>query len=168
MSDLTLRDRLVDLIEWAETDTYATSQPDGMARTTILATAILDAGWRPPARTVTTVEELDALPEGTMIRDSEGTVAENWDGTWHSTEGGCYGHEILALPATVFYEPKEDEVMDAQIIQFPTPEPSENLTCVHCGCEWWASAGIVVDADTGRVTGHALPLTCTECGEETK
>ena len=49
MSDTEARDRLVDLIEWAETDTYATSQPDGMARTTILATAILDAGWRPPA-----------------------------------------------------------------------------------------------------------------------
>lgn len=106
MSDLTLRDRLVDLIEWAETDTYATSQPDGMARTTILATAILDAGWRPPARTVTTVEELDALPELAVIRDSEGTVADLAFGMWFSSDGRVFG---LRLPATVLYEPKEGE-----------------------------------------------------------
>ena len=58
--------------------------------------------------------------------------------------------------------------MDAEIIEFPTPEPSENLTCANCGCEWWASAGIIVDADTGHVTGYVRPLTCTQCGEETK
>lgn len=108
MSDLTLRDRLVDLIEWAETDTYATSQPDGMARTTILADAILDAGWRPPARTVTTVEELDALADGTVVRDSEGTVAERVDWLWFYIDP--YGPaSLVALPTTVLYEPKEGQ-----------------------------------------------------------
>lgn len=49
MSDTTPREQLADLIEWAETDTYATSQEDGMPRADILATAIISRGWRPPA-----------------------------------------------------------------------------------------------------------------------
>ena len=107
MSDTEARDRLVDLIEWAETDTYATSQPDGMARTTILADAILAAGFRPPARTVGTVEEFDALPDGTVIRDSGECVAESWLGMWYVTGGGRYGGIELGLPATVVWEPEE-------------------------------------------------------------
>lgn len=105
MSDTTARDRLAQIIEralrdmWDDTTEYAKDVAD----------AILKAGFRPPARTVTTVEELDALAEGTVIRDSEGTVAENGDGAWHSTDGDRYWHEILALPATVLYEPKEGE-----------------------------------------------------------
>lgn len=101
MSDTTARDRLAALLadDWnPERDPILTAMFRDYAQT------ILKAGWRPPARTVGTVEELDALPEGTIIRDSEGTVA-----TRHSAEGGCYGHEILALPAIVLYEPKEGQ-----------------------------------------------------------
>ena len=104
--EYTPREKLVNLIEWAETDTYATSQEDGMSHTDILATAILDAGWRPPARGVTTVEELDALPELAVIRDSEGTVAELAFGMWFSSDGRVFG---LRLPATVLWEPEEGE-----------------------------------------------------------
>lgn len=74
-----------------------------------LADELIGRGWQPPARVVSTVEELYALPEQTVIRDHDGTVAENWDGTWFSTGGDRYWHETLALPATVLYEPKEDE-----------------------------------------------------------
>lgn len=33
--------------------------------------AILAAGWRPPARTVSTVEEVRGLPEGSIVRSTE-------------------------------------------------------------------------------------------------
>ena len=122
MSDTTPRDQLVNLIEWAETDTYATSQPDGMARTTILATAILDAGWRPPARAVTTVEELDALPDGTVIRDVFGETWTLYEGLddgidpddptnyrWGIGLNGNFPTYVTDLPATVLWEPEEGE-----------------------------------------------------------
>ena len=100
MSDSTPRDQLAQIIYDTLNGQYGDfCMPDDAAD------AILEAGWRPPARTVTTVEELDALPEGTMIRDSEGTVAENWDGTWYVTGAGRYWNEDL--PATVLYEPEE-------------------------------------------------------------
>ena len=111
MSDTEARDRLVDLIEWAETDTYATSQPDGMARTTILADAILDAGWRPPARVVSTWEEVQSLREGTLV------LIERWGRMWVyecqeddacGLRGGGWLDEDW-LPATVIYEPKAGE-----------------------------------------------------------
>lgn len=35
----------------------------------VLAAQIVAAGWRPPARTVTTVEELGALAFGTLVKD---------------------------------------------------------------------------------------------------
>lgn len=117
MSDTEARDQLADLIEWAETDTYATSQPDGMARTTILADAILAAGFRPPARTVTTVEELDALPDRSVIVAADcailqcvGSGQPDWDGNvWQDEESRWLGSTDIDLPATVIYEPKEDQ-----------------------------------------------------------
>jgi len=68
--------------------------------------AILAAGWRPPARVVTTVDELDALPELAVIRDREGIVAEFAFGMWFSSDGRVFG---LRLPATVLWEPEEGE-----------------------------------------------------------
>lgn len=64
------------------------------------------AGWRPPARVVTTEEERDALPDLAVIRDSEGTVAELVFGLWYSSDGLIVG---LRLPATVLWEPEEGE-----------------------------------------------------------
>lgn len=106
MPDSTARDQLADLIEWAETD-YAT-RPTTVPRADATAAAILAAGWRPPARTITTVEEAEALPEGTVVLDSEGAaLAERVGCLWWYTDP--YGPGSLALPATVLYEPKEGE-----------------------------------------------------------
>ena len=94
MTDTTLRDQLAELVlnrdEWDAAD------------------AILAAGWRPPARTVSTVEELDALAHMTVIRSALGTVMEKWqDGSWRPT--GM--HNIwprVELPATVLWEPEDE------------------------------------------------------------
>lgn len=43
--------------------------------------AILAAGWRPPAPTLTTVDELDALPAGAVLTDRYGQI-------WVRTEQG--------------------------------------------------------------------------------
>lgn len=63
------------------------------------------AGYR-KLRTVTTVEELDALPENTVIRDSEPATLQLIDGQWFVP-----GHdqpwyvESIDLPVTVIHEP---------------------------------------------------------------
>lgn len=102
MSDTEARDRLARIILDCEDLNRAV-----LADCEDIADAILAAGFRPPARTVTTVEELDALAEGTMIRYSEGTVAEKWGGTWCMTGAGRYW--IEDIPATVVWEPEEEE-----------------------------------------------------------
>ena len=50
---MSTRDDLVDLIELGAVTRHSFGQ---------IADAILKAGWRPPAREITTVEELEALP----------------------------------------------------------------------------------------------------------
>lgn len=66
------RDELADLIEDAVDDAIYNAADAPPSLTGIVATraadAVLGAGWRPPARLVYTVEELDALPEGSVIR----------------------------------------------------------------------------------------------------
>ena len=71
-------------------------------------------------RQVTTVEELDALPIGTVIRDADFYFADGTFG-WHGTvmpreeEGWLYDNccgrhqpsNDIALPVTVLYEPGE-------------------------------------------------------------
>lgn len=104
MSDTEARDQLGLIISAYRRNAEVAWDEDLM-----LADHLLEQGWRPPARTVTTVEELDALPELAVIRDSEGTVAECAFGQWYSTDGDHYWHGVLALPATVLYEPKEGE-----------------------------------------------------------
>jgi hypothetical protein len=71
------------------------------------AEAVLKAGYRKP-RTITTVEELNALPIGTVVRSEAKTIAARLD----STAGVLFGMEgsfpwhHLALPATVLWEPQ--------------------------------------------------------------
>ena len=98
MSDATTRDQLAKLI--VNRDEF-----DG-------ADAIIAAGWRPPARTVTTVEELDALPKGSVVRGAgRAALYEKWgDDTWAEpgyeyTFSGCG----IYPPVTVIYEPEEGE-----------------------------------------------------------
>jgi hypothetical protein len=72
------------------------------------ADAILAAGYRKP-RTISTVEELDALPNGSIIRDDEG---DGWQFFglmgWFVTGGDKDGSESPTLPATVLYEAPND------------------------------------------------------------
>lgn len=77
---------------WAETD------------------AILAAGYRKP-RTITTAEELDALPVGVVILDSySDTCRKNQYGSWQSFDepDETYSTRSIegCLPATVLYEPE--------------------------------------------------------------
>lgn len=103
MSDTEARDRLAQIIDRG----MCPETPDDVRSTEdAIADAVLAAGWRPPARVATTVEELDALPELAVIRDSEGTVAELAFGMWFSSDGRVFG---LRLPATVLWEPEEGE-----------------------------------------------------------
>jgi hypothetical protein len=63
------------------------------------------AGWRPPARTVSTVEELRALPEGAVVRSASGTITSLEHG-----EALLFGMDRradpawLKLPLTVIHE----------------------------------------------------------------
>ena len=100
MSDTTPRDQLAQIInEHMEAD-YA------------MADAIIAAGWRPPARTVTTVEELDALPKESVVRNAERTeLCEKWHDNkwWEMGNEYSFNSDGVALPATVLYEPEEGE-----------------------------------------------------------
>lgn len=68
-----------------------------------VATRMVAAGWRPPARTIETEEELEALPEGTVIRHAYGEVFEKSGDDWFSTSE--YWPVHVQLPATVLWEP---------------------------------------------------------------
>jgi hypothetical protein len=65
---------------------------------------ILAAGYQRP-RTITTVEELDALPAGTIIRDPLPCI--KWgSGMWGTFSGDSVGSNRIDFPATVLYEPQ--------------------------------------------------------------
>jgi len=56
---------------------------------------------------ITTVEELDALPEGTVIRSRYGIVAQKAEDAWEfPNEVGRSLGEIIDLPATVLWNPE--------------------------------------------------------------
>ena len=77
-----------------------------------LADAILDAGWRPPARTIETAEELDALPDGSVVLDRQHDVAEKHSGRLLYRETRNMPLEYLAKhygPFTVLWEPEADD-----------------------------------------------------------
>ena len=65
-------------------------------------------------RTITTVEELEALPVESMVRDGLGFTYDKWwdeDGSeynWWATTGDRreYSSKKIALPATVLHEPR--------------------------------------------------------------
>ena len=106
MSDTTARDRLAQVIYDTLNGQYGDfNMPDDAA------TAILDAGWRPPARVVTTWEEVQSLKEGTLL------TIERWgcmlvyerqeDDAWSLHGGGWLDEDWL--PATVLWEPEEGE-----------------------------------------------------------
>lgn len=69
-----------------------------------VADAIIASGWRPPARVVTTVGELDALKSGTAVQDTRGFV---WvrGGSYWGTVFSAPNHTAVSipLPATVLW-----------------------------------------------------------------
>jgi len=71
-----------------------------------VAGVLLDAGYRKP-RTITTLEELDALPMESVLKSAEGNVWESLVGGWFETcSRACHIASDIALPATVLYEPE--------------------------------------------------------------
>ena len=116
MSDTTDRDKLAQIIYATLNCQYGDfTMPDDAAD------EIIRAGWRPPARTVTTVEELDALAVGTVVMEgNDGTpydtgwgfkmmpgVFHRFTVGWHVVAG--IGERVPELPATVLWEPEEGE-----------------------------------------------------------
>ena len=104
MSDTTPRDQLGLTIYDTLNGQYGDfNMPDDAAE------AILNAGWRPPARVVSTWEELEALPEESIILDA-GVPAYLLDGLWsYPADQSDYEAGEIKLPVTVLYEPEEGE-----------------------------------------------------------
>lgn len=74
--------------------------------------AILAAGWRPPARVITTDEELSGtVPDGTIVESAVGTIACRYD----YGAGVVFGDDrpfpwqTLLLPVTVVREVAPDD-----------------------------------------------------------
>lgn len=67
-------------------------------------------GYRKP-RTITTAEELDALPDWSAILDSSGDVAQKLSGWWHFPETSRMGpSKVLKYSSTVtvLHEPEAE------------------------------------------------------------
>jgi len=89
------RDELAAII-WDKTDCRDENTPD------VAAGLILAAGYVKP-RTITTTEEVDALPNGSVVLDHTGDVLKrSTHRVWLSTdeEDATY----VVLPATVLHE----------------------------------------------------------------
>ncbi|NIL77646.1 hypothetical protein [Rhodococcus sp. B10] len=80
---------------------YDKRPPDRYPTEHALAEAVLAAGWRPPARLIESVEELDACVMETVIRDADTAVMERWNGGWVAVG---YGVGQPKLSATVLWE----------------------------------------------------------------
>lgn len=85
---------------WSELD------EDDQANYLPHADAILASGYRKP-RTITTAEELDALPIGAIALDSaEWLFRKQIDFRYVAAgSGGLYSAAAIDFPATVLYEP---------------------------------------------------------------
>ncbi|MGO4583615.1 hypothetical protein AB4Z38_06970 [Arthrobacter sp. 2RAF6] len=102
------RDELVDLIEDAVDDAIYNEADAPPSLTGVVASkaadAVLTAGWVKP-RTVSTVEELDALPTWSVVRSEQATIWEKFNDHWAETlTTGRHPSDHLALPATVLFE----------------------------------------------------------------
>ena len=117
MSDTTPRDQLADDIGWLLLQHPHPEMPDfNEAEVAItgacVAGAVEGLGWRPPARVVTTVEEAEALAEGTIVVDSAGDPGSVSEGVCYYLEGAPVTLDYtlkLAGPLTVLWEPTKEE-----------------------------------------------------------
>lgn len=72
-----------------------------------LAERLTERGWSRP-RVVETIEELEALPVGSVVRDRLTEVHELFNDGWvECGYAAAFDAEALALPATVLYLPEE-------------------------------------------------------------
>ena len=105
MSDTTPRDQLAQIIEGISSDEW---RGDWISA----ADAIIAAGWRPPARVVTTEEEAEALHDGTLIVDRQGDSGQVWQGAVNYSETAVLPMDSALKrygPFKVYYEPEEGE-----------------------------------------------------------
>lgn len=84
-------------------------QGSQLAWARLAADALVASGWQKP-RSITTVEELDALPFEAVVRDAEGHVLERWGDAdevlWTTVMVNAFiPRDAIALPAAVLYEP---------------------------------------------------------------
>lgn len=98
-----------------------------------IADAVIAAGWRPPARVITTAAERDALPAGCMVKQlTTGTIYRRTEdittvprlgmcaeirrspGDWYDANGNCCfdldlpSYPTIDLPLEVLYVPTEE------------------------------------------------------------
>ena len=124
MSDTTTRDQLAQIInECMEADVPETvaDKHEPVDANYAMADAIVNAGWRPPARTIATIAQLDVLAVGTVIMegdhgtpDDTGWGFKTMPGVFHRFPNGWHvvagiGERAPDLPATILWEPEEGE-----------------------------------------------------------
>ena len=117
MSDTTVRDQLAQIInEHMEADVPETvaDKHEPVDVDYAMAEAILAAGFRPPARIVTTVEEVEALADMTVVLESGRDwcfVSRKLGNNYWLADGieDAFPSVGIGLPATVLYEPEEGE-----------------------------------------------------------
>lgn len=111
MSDTTIRDQLADVLRdegiyCGDCDYGSRDCPECGRMLGGFADAILAAGFRPPARVITTVEERDALPPGSVVLSDSGYAWQRIEWWWQSTDEGVGG--APSLPATILHVPTEE------------------------------------------------------------
>jgi len=111
---MSARDDLADLLVGADDTSWEMDLDCPVTNWWGLAAAVIAAGWRPPARRIETVEELDALPDMAIIRDCLGNVLEaavhDQDGLieWWAT-GSDDDDYPVTFPAWVVWEPGDGD-----------------------------------------------------------
>lgn len=72
-----------------------------------LAERLAERGWSRP-QVVETIEGLEALPDGSVVRDEEACICERDADGWLITGSrNGYIHRDILLPVTVLYVPQE-------------------------------------------------------------
>lgn len=96
---------------WSEWE-HSKNEPRLVEYVYAMADALIRSGYTKP-RQVNTVEELDALPFESVVRDEQGHVLERWGGpeesVWVTVMVNAFIPPAdIALPATVLYTPESE------------------------------------------------------------
>jgi hypothetical protein len=89
------------LAPWNHVDSNGLLSLSGNERVTLITRLV------PAPRVITNHDELDALPDDTIVRiDEGGDAMRKYKGKWHPTSNECcYESRHIALPVTVLWEP---------------------------------------------------------------